>query len=328
MRLVFWGTSSFAVPALRALLGEGFDVVGVVTQPDRAVGRSRSTLVPSAVKGVALAEKLPLFQPETPKDEQFLEQFRALVPDLSIVVSYGHILRESLIALPTRGTINLHASLLPALRGAAPIQGAVRAGLAETGVTVMRMVKELDAGPILLQARTPGRAGRDRGRARGAPVRARRAGARRGAHPDVARPAPRNAAGRFEGDVRAQDSSRDGARELERERRRDRPSRARVRPEAGRIHDASRRRGQVVRRRGHQRAVRERSHARHDRLDRRSRDGRHLRNRRRDDRLRAAGRDVLASLRRSGCTGAASTSESGSARRCSPSPASTPSPTT
>ena len=155
MRLVFWGTSSFAAPALRALLGEGFDVVGVVTQPDRAVGRSRSTLVPSPVKRVALEEELPLFQPETPKDEAFLARLRALAPELSIVVSYGHILSESLIALPTLGTINVHASLLPALRGAAPIQGAVRAGLAETGVTVMRMVKALDAGPILLQARTP-----------------------------------------------------------------------------------------------------------------------------------------------------------------------------
>ncbi len=155
MRLVFWGTSSFAVPALRALLGEGFDVVGVVTQPDRAVGRSRSTLVPSPVKNVALEEALPLFQPENPTDEIFLAQLRALEPELSIVVSYGHILRESVISLPTHGTINVHASLLPALRGAAPIQGAVRAGLAETGVTVMRMVKALDAGPILLQARTP-----------------------------------------------------------------------------------------------------------------------------------------------------------------------------
>ncbi|MEO6208515.1 MAG: methionyl-tRNA formyltransferase, partial [Gemmatimonadaceae bacterium] len=155
MRLVFWGTSSFAVPALRALLGEGFDVAGVVTQPDRAVGRSRSTLVPSPVKLVALEEELPLFQPETPKDEDFLAALRALAPELSIVVSYGHILSESLIALPTHGTINVHASLLPALRGAAPIQGAVRAGLAETGVTVMRMVKALDAGPVMLQARTP-----------------------------------------------------------------------------------------------------------------------------------------------------------------------------
>jgi methionyl-tRNA formyltransferase len=155
MRLVFWGTSSFAVPALRALLGEGFDVVGVVTQPDRAVGRSRSTLVPSPVKVVALEEEIPLFQPETPTDESFLAALRALEPELSVVVSYGHILKPSLIALPTRGTINVHASLLPALRGAAPIQGAVREGLAETGVTVMRMVQALDAGPILLQARTP-----------------------------------------------------------------------------------------------------------------------------------------------------------------------------
>ncbi|MEP7064706.1 MAG: methionyl-tRNA formyltransferase [Gemmatimonadota bacterium] len=155
MRLVFWGTSSFAVPALRALFGEGFDVVGVVTQPDRAVGRSRSTLVPSPVKSVALEEEVPLFQPESPSDESFLAELRALAPELSIVVSYGHILKPPVIALPTLGTINVHASLLPELRGAAPIQGAVRAGLAETGVTVMRMVQALDAGPIMLQARTP-----------------------------------------------------------------------------------------------------------------------------------------------------------------------------
>jgi methionyl-tRNA formyltransferase len=155
VRIVFWGTSSFAVPALRALLGEGFDVAGVVTQPDRAVGRSRSTLVPSPVKSAALDEELPVFQPESPADEAFLTELRALEPELSIVVSYGHILRPSLIALPTLGTINVHASLLPALRGAAPIQGAIRAGLAETGVTVMRMVQALDAGPIMLQSRTP-----------------------------------------------------------------------------------------------------------------------------------------------------------------------------
>jgi len=155
VRIVFWGTSSFAVPALRALLGEGFDVAGVVTQPDRPVGRSRSTLVPSPVKSAALDEELPIFQPESPADEPFLAELRALEPELSIVVSYGHILRSSLIALPTLGTINVHASLLPALRGAAPIQGAVREGLAETGVTVMRMVQALDAGPIMLQSRTP-----------------------------------------------------------------------------------------------------------------------------------------------------------------------------
>jgi methionyl-tRNA formyltransferase len=155
VRIVFWGTSSFAVPALRALLGEGFDVVGVVTQPDRPVGRSRSTLAPSPVKRAALDENVPVFQPEAPTDESFLADLRALEPELSIVASYGHILRRSLIDLPTLGTINLHASLLPALRGAAPIQGAIREGLTETGVTVMRMVRALDAGPILLRSRTP-----------------------------------------------------------------------------------------------------------------------------------------------------------------------------
>ena len=155
MRLLFWGTSSFAVPSLRALLGEGFDVVAVVTQPDRAVGRSRSTLVPSPVKSVAVEEELPVYQPESPKDESFLAELRALEPELSIVISYGHIMSAPLIALPTQGTINVHASLLPALRGAAPIQAAVRAGLSETGVTIMRMVQALDAGPILIQARTP-----------------------------------------------------------------------------------------------------------------------------------------------------------------------------
>jgi methionyl-tRNA formyltransferase len=155
VRLVFWGTSSFAVPSLRALVGEGFDVVGVVTQPDRAAGRSRSALVPPPVKEAAIAEELPVLQPEKPSDELFLAQLRALEPELSVVISYGHILKPSLISLPTLGTINVHASLLPALRGAAPIQGAVRAGLAETGVTIMRMVQALDAGPILLQTRTP-----------------------------------------------------------------------------------------------------------------------------------------------------------------------------
>jgi len=155
VRLLFWGTSSFAVPSLRALLGEGFDVVAVVTQPDRAVGRSRSTLVPSPVKSVAVEEELPVYQPESPKDESFLAELRALEPELSIVISYGHIMSAPLIALPTQGTINVHASLLPALRGAAPIQAAVRAGLSETGVTIMRMVQALDAGPILIQARTP-----------------------------------------------------------------------------------------------------------------------------------------------------------------------------
>ena len=155
MRVLFWGTPEFATPPLRALLGEGHDVVGVVTQPDRPQGRSRSTLVPSPVKQVALEEGLPVLQPERPRGDAFLDAMRALQPDLSVVVAYGHILPKAAIDLPTMGTLNIHASLLPALRGAAPIQAAIRAGLGETGVTIMRMVPALDAGPVLLRVPTP-----------------------------------------------------------------------------------------------------------------------------------------------------------------------------
>lgn len=155
MRVVFWGTPEFATPPLLALLGEGHEVAGVVTQPDRPVGRSRSTLVPSPVKEIAITEGLPVLQPERPRGEEFLGQLRALEPDLSVVVAYGHILRQDVIDLPPMGTLNIHASLLPALRGAAPIQAAIRDGLTETGVTIMRMVLALDAGPILLQRSTP-----------------------------------------------------------------------------------------------------------------------------------------------------------------------------
>lgn len=154
MRILFWGTPSFATPPLRALLGEGFDVVGVVTQPDRSVGRSRSKVQPSAVKQVAVEEGLAVLQPERPKGAGFLAQLRELAPDLSVVVAYGHILPREVIDLPVRGTLNIHASLLPALRGAAPIQAAIRDGLARTGVSIMRMVSQLDAGPVILQLST------------------------------------------------------------------------------------------------------------------------------------------------------------------------------
>ncbi len=154
MRVLFWGTPDFATPPLRALLGEGFEVVAVVTQPDRAVGRSRSMLVPSPVKQIAIEESLPVLQPERPRGDDFVERVKALAPDLSVVVAYGHILPKEVIDIPAHGTLNIHASLLPALRGAAPIQAAIRDGLEETGVTIMRMVPALDAGPILLQART------------------------------------------------------------------------------------------------------------------------------------------------------------------------------
>jgi methionyl-tRNA formyltransferase len=155
VRVLFWGTPDFATAALRALLGEGFDVVGVVTQPDKSVGRSRSRVEASPVKLVARTEGIPVLQPEKPRGDEFLAQLHALAPDVSIVVAYGHILPKAVIDLPRLGTLNIHASLLPALRGAAPIQAAIREGLGETGVTIMQMVPQLDAGPILLQARTP-----------------------------------------------------------------------------------------------------------------------------------------------------------------------------
>lgn len=155
MRVLFWGTPEFAAPPLRALLGEGFEVVGVVTQPDRPQGRSRSALVASAIKRIAIEETLPVLQPEKPRGPEFMGAVRALDPDISVVVAYGHILPRDVIDIPRLGTLNIHASLLPRWRGAAPIQAAIRAGDSETGVTIMRMESRLDAGPILLQVPTP-----------------------------------------------------------------------------------------------------------------------------------------------------------------------------
>lgn len=154
MRVLFWGTPDFALPSLRALLGEGHEVVGVVTQPDRPAGRGRK-LRPSPVKSLALEEELPVLTPERPEGEAFLEELRALEPELSVVVAYGHILRPNVLELPPKGSVNVHASLLPLLRGAAPVNWAVIQGHEETGVTIMQMTEGLDAGPILLQRRIP-----------------------------------------------------------------------------------------------------------------------------------------------------------------------------
>ncbi len=155
MRVLFWGTPDFATPPLRALLGEGCDVVAVVTQPDKPQGRHRSSTVPPAVKLVALEEDLQVLQPERPRDPAFVSAVRDFAPDLSVVVAYGHILPKELIDLPALGTLNIHASLLPRWRGASPIQAAILAGDTESGVSIMRMVPALDAGPVILQARTP-----------------------------------------------------------------------------------------------------------------------------------------------------------------------------
>ncbi len=154
MRVLFWGTPEFAAAPLRALIGEGFEVTGVVTQPDKPQGRSRK-VTPPPVKQIALEEHIPIYQPGTPKDEEFIDSITRMAPDISVVVAYGHILPRRIIDLPRLGTLNIHASLLPQLRGAAPIQAAIRQGLTETGVTIMRMVPALDAGPVILTAATP-----------------------------------------------------------------------------------------------------------------------------------------------------------------------------
>ncbi len=148
MRIVFFGTPEFAVPSLRALLEEGFDVAAVITQPDRPRGRSRSVLFPPPVKAVALDEGLRILQPVKPNTRDFLDAVADSNPDLGVVVAYGHILKQPLLTLPSRGMINVHASLLPALRGAAPIEHALLDGYQETGISIMQMDEGMDTGPV------------------------------------------------------------------------------------------------------------------------------------------------------------------------------------
>ena len=154
MKILFWGTPAFAVPSLLALSDEGHDIVGVVTQPDRPAGRGRQ-LKASAVKEAALEEGLTVLEPESPEGDAFLEEISGLGADLSVVVAYGQILEGEVMDVPPMGSLNLHASLLPALRGAAPINWSIVRGGTVTGVTVMRMVEKMDAGPILFQTEEP-----------------------------------------------------------------------------------------------------------------------------------------------------------------------------
>ncbi len=150
-RVIFLGTPEFAVPSLQALVDDPrFEVVGVVTQPDRPAGRGQQ-MRPPAVKQRALALGLPIFQPLTLRDEAALEHLRSWQPDVLVVVAFGQILRQPALELAPHGVINVHASLLPRWRGAAPIQHAIRAGDEKTGVTIMLMDEGLDTGPILAQ---------------------------------------------------------------------------------------------------------------------------------------------------------------------------------
>lgn len=148
MRIVFAGTPDFAVPSLRAAAARG-EVVAVYTQPDRPAGRGRE-LQASPVKLEALKRGIPVLQPETLKGELSRDALRALQPDLMVVVAYGQLLPQKILDIPKHGCWNVHASLLPRWRGAAPIQRAIEAGDRETGVCLMQMEKGLDTGPVLL----------------------------------------------------------------------------------------------------------------------------------------------------------------------------------
>ncbi|NOY99105.1 MAG: methionyl-tRNA formyltransferase [Chloroflexi bacterium] len=152
-RIVFMGSPDFAVPTLRAL-HENYPVVGVVTQPDRPSGRGRK-LMPPPVKILADELGLPVVQPRRLREPEAMEQLRRFAPDLIVVAAYGQILRPDVLDLPPLGCINVHGSLLPRWRGAAPIQAAILAGDAETGITIMKMDAGVDTGPTLSQRAVP-----------------------------------------------------------------------------------------------------------------------------------------------------------------------------
>ncbi len=154
MRIVFMGTPAFAVASLEALIGAGHEVIGAFSQPDRPVGRHHDKLQPTPVKEHAQAHGIPVFQPEKLRDGAALAILKELDPELIVVAAYGRILPDSILALPSKGCINVHSSLLPKYRGAAPINWAILNGDDVTGVTIMHMAAELDAGDIIAQEAT------------------------------------------------------------------------------------------------------------------------------------------------------------------------------
>ena len=155
MRIVFMGTPDFAVPSLEGLIQAGHTVCGVFCQPDKPVGRHQNKLQAPPVKQAALEHGIPVFQPTKLRDGTALAQLRELAPELIVVAAYGRILPDDILNLPPMGCINVHSSLLPKYRGAAPINWAVINGETETGVTIMDMATELDAGDIIAQVSTP-----------------------------------------------------------------------------------------------------------------------------------------------------------------------------
>ena len=154
MRILFFGTSPFALPVLQALVDHHETIVGVVTQPDRPAGGG-GKLTPPPVKELAVALGLPVLQPESCRTPEFLAAACELAPELIVVVAYGQFLPDALLALPSRGSVNLHGSLLPKYRGAAPIQRAIMAGEERTGVCLMWMARAMDAGDVIACAGVP-----------------------------------------------------------------------------------------------------------------------------------------------------------------------------
>lgn len=155
MRIVFMGTPDFAVPSLEALVAAGHEVCGVFSQPDKPVGRHQNRLQPTPVKSCAQSHGIPVFQPTKLRDGTALSRLKELAPELIVVAAYGRILPDDILALPPKGCINVHSSLLPKYRGSAPIHWAVINGETQTGVTIMHMASELDAGDIIAQVSTP-----------------------------------------------------------------------------------------------------------------------------------------------------------------------------
>ena len=155
MKILFMGTPQFAVPSLKALIDAGHELCGVFSQPDKPVGRHQDKLQPTPVKELALAHDIPVFQPVKLRDGTALAQIQALAPELIVVAAYGRFLPDDILACPKFGCINVHSSLLPKYRGAAPINWAVLNGETVTGVTIQQMAHDMDAGDILAQESTP-----------------------------------------------------------------------------------------------------------------------------------------------------------------------------
>lgn len=154
MRVVFLGSPEFAIPALERLIASGHEIVGVYTQPDRPAGRGRRP-APPPVKELALRHGLPVFQPASISSPASVEQLRSLQPDVGVIAAYGQLLKQAVLDVPPHGFLNVHASLLPRWRGAAPIPAAILHGDDETGATIMLVERKMDAGPVLGAVRLP-----------------------------------------------------------------------------------------------------------------------------------------------------------------------------